>query len=243
MSEAAPIARIRPATWFRHALSLSELTGVLESRVQALTCAKDARAAFCQLQTAQLTHVTGLLDSGGFGPAGAWIERLELEHAHQYLRAADSWDHGDRGDAAPALTAMPWRAIFAHERGHNAIVADSLRLGTIVHLSYDLPLALASIGVTTTNHVDTQTAYMRLTEIYAMTTDAAVRVVTALNRRSHMPRHERPAITGAWQHELRAQAWDDAIALSSRDEHEREVAFKRIELAAMCEIRRLIAGT
>jgi hypothetical protein len=230
-----PISRIRPASWFRHALSLGELANLLESRVRALECAKDARASFCQLRTAQTGRVARLLESGGFSDAGAWIERLELEHTHQYLRAADSWDRGDG-----SLTAMPWRAIFAHERSR-ANVTDSLRLGAVAHLVYDLPLALARIGVETTEHVDTSAAYGQLTEVYAMTTDESVRAVTSPSLRAHSVRHEPPAISAASQRELRAQAWDDALALNSSDEREREVAFKRIELAAMCEIRRLIA--
>jgi hypothetical protein len=233
----APIARIKPASWFRHALSLSELLGLMATRVRALECARDGRAPFAQLRATQLGRVAGLLDSGGFGAAGAWIERLELEHAHQYLRALDSWDRGEH-----ALVSVPWRAIFAHERNRRADAAEALRTGTIAHLAYDLPLSLARIGVETTDLIDTATAYLRLTEIYAMTTDEAVGAVGAHLRRPYLARHQSPAITSAWQRELREQAWDDAAELTRGDEHAREVAFKRIELAAMCEIRRLLAN-
>jgi hypothetical protein len=137
---------------------------------------------------------------------------------------------------------MPWQAIFAHERGHRSDPASALRTGTIAHLAYDLPLALARTGVTTADHIDTAAAYNRLSEIYAATTDEAVGAVGMHLRRPYLARHEAPAITDAWQRELRAQAWDDAAELMRDDEHEREVAFRRIELAAMCEIRRLIGG-
>jgi hypothetical protein len=230
-----PIARIQPAPWFRHALSVDELVRLLESRVRALECARDSRAAFCALRHAQLDRIRGLLDSGGLGAAGAWVERLELEHVHQYLRAADSWDRGQ-----PALTAAPWRAIFAYERGHGASQALSMQIGTIAHLTYDLPLALARTGMATTDGVATAAAYRALSESYATMIDEAVRAVTARGRRGRGVRDEAP-ITDAWQRELRAQAWDDAVVLSLGGEREREVAFKRIELAAMCEIRRLIA--
>jgi hypothetical protein len=39
---------------------------------------------------------------------------------------------------------------------------------------------------------------------------------------------------------LREQAWDDARALTTRDERERHVTFTRIELAALCEARRVL---
>jgi hypothetical protein len=215
-------------------LSAGELVRLLETWVRALECARDGRAAFARLRWAQLRRVGGLLESGGFGDAGAWVERLELEHVHQYLRAADSWDRGE-----PSLTAMPWRAIFAHERSRDAYAVASLQTGAIAHLAYDLPLALARVGVTTADGADTALAYERLAGVYAMTTAEALREMAARGRRQH--RTERPAITGAWQRELRAQAWDDALALIDGNEREREVAFKRIELAAMCEIRRLVA--
>lgn len=230
-----PITRIRPASWFRHALGISELVSMLESRARALECARDGRAPFARLRSAQLGRVAGLLESGGFGASAAWVERLELEHVHQYLRAADSWDRGEA-----SLTAMPWRAIFAHERARDGYTAASLATGTIAHLAYDLPLALARVGAATVDGLDTALAYERLTGIYAMTTDEAVRAVSSGHKRGH---HQTTPVTAVWQQELRAQAWDDASSLVDGDERAREVAFKRIELAAMCEIRRLIAGT
>ena len=233
MPEIASITRIKPASWFRHALSIGDLADMLDTRARALECARDGRAPFARLRSAQLARIAGLLESGGFGAAGAWIERLELEHVHQYLRASDSWDRGDA-----SLTAMPWRAIFAHERARDGAAPAALQTATIAHVAYDLPLALARIGTRTTDSIDTAEAYARLTSVYAMTTAEALHAVVAHSR----SRRAAPTITGAWQHELRAQAWDDAVALIEGDERAREVAFTRIELAAMCEIRRLIAG-
>jgi uncharacterized protein DUF5995 len=232
------MARIQPAAWFRHALSLGELVETTESRARALECGRDGRAAFARLRAAQVGRVAGLLDAGGFGAAAAWIERLELEHGHRYLRAADGWDRGDLNQ-----TPTPWRAIFEHERGHRPDAAASLRTGTIAYLMFDLPLALARVGVTTADGVDTATAYAQLTEMYAVTTDEAVCAVSVHLRRPYLGYRRQPTVTDAWQRELRGQAWDDAAELLGGDQHEREVALRRIELAAMCEIRRLIGAS
>jgi hypothetical protein len=233
----APITRIRPATWFRHALSIQGLAEMLDTRARALDCGRDGRAPFARLRAAQMGRIAGLLESGGFGSAGAWIERLELEQTHHYLRASDSWDRGE-----PSLTTMPWRAIFAHERARDGDAEAALQAGTIAHLAYDLPLALARVGKTTTDGVDTAAAYARLSGIYVMTCDETVRAAMAGDRRAGHRGIAGAPITGAWHEELRSQAWDDAMSLIEGDEHAREVAFKRIELAAMCEIRRLMTG-
>jgi hypothetical protein len=229
----APIARIAPAPWFRHAASLRELEHLLESRVRALECGRDARAGFARLRRAQIAPVSALLDARGFGAAGAWVERLELAHAQQYLRAADSWDRGQQ-----ALTPPPWRAVFAHDRsrGAGAVVRVSVEASTIAHLVYDLPIAIARTGTAATHGVEPATAYEQLTQVYAATIDDAL-----LSAAGRGDRHQAPAITAAWQRELRAQAWEDAVALDEGDERAREVAFRRIELAAMCEVRRLLA--
>jgi hypothetical protein len=225
-----PIARISPAPWFRHAARLRELEDLLASRVRALECGHDARAPFVHLRRTQIARTCELLEAGRFGVAGAWIERLELEHAHQYLRAADSWDRGQQ-----ALAAAPWRVVFSHERARGVTARASLQASTIAHLMYDLPLAIARTGTTASSGARLADAYERLTEAYTLMNDAALRAATA-----RAGRREAPAITAAWQRELRAQAWDDAVALDEGDDRARDVAFKRMELAALCEIRRLV---
>jgi hypothetical protein len=239
MTDIAPIARIQSSRWFKHALSVAQLVGLLEVRLRALECARDARAVFCFARLLQLRQTCGLLESDAFGADEAWVERLEIEHVHQYLRAADSWDRADL-----PLTAAPWRLIFARERQGDTEIGESLRIGTIAHLAYDLPLALARIGAASAAPSATERAYGRLTEIYAMTTADAMREVMArydrkrAGNRQSRARLGEPTITDAWQRELREQAWDDAAALIESGEDGRHIAFTRIELATMCEIRR-----
>ncbi len=235
MTDLASIARIQPARWFKHALSAGQLVDLLEARLRTLECAKDARAVFCSVRLAQFRHIHGLMETDAFGAGGAWIERLEIEHVHQYLRAADSWDRSDL-----ALTAAPWRLIFAREHQGGTSAGESLRVGAIAHLAYDLPLALARIGSTSLPGGEVERSYAQLTQIYAATTEEAVR--GALTRYARPSRlrfgQNQSAITGAWQRELRAQAWDDAADLIDADDDGLHVTFTRIELAAMCEIRR-----
>jgi hypothetical protein len=239
VSESPPIAQIRPARWFKHALSIGELVAMLDARLRAFECAKDVRAAFCRARLAQLRHAAGLLDAGAFVASAAWVERLEIEHVHAYLRAADSWDRRDL-----SLTAAPWRLVFAREHQGHTNAAESLRAGTNAHLAYDLPLALARIGTTTVDRTDTAAAYEKLTRVYAQTTAGAVH--ETMNRYGRAPRlrfgRRQDAISGVWQRELRAQAWDDAVALIDAADDAQQTAFTRIELAAVCEIKRA-AGT
>lgn len=236
LTEPPLIALIRPARWFKHALSIGDLCALLGSRLRALECARDARAPFCAARLAALRHVERLLETRAFGGAEAWVERLEIEHVHQYLRAADSWDRGD-----VSLTPAPWRAIFVRERQRQATVAQSLRAGTTAHLAYDLPLALARIGTHTLERGDAGASYGRLTRVYVSTAAEALLEAVSRNGRARMPGlgHPRRGVPAAWQRELRAQAWDDAASLADPEEHAREVAFGRIELGAVCEIGRV----
>jgi hypothetical protein len=231
------IARIPSARWFRHALSLNDMLVLLQSRARALECARDGRAPFVRLRLSQLRSVYDRLEAGAFGRGAAWVERLELEHVHQYLRSDDAWDRGEHG-----LTAAPWRAIFSHLRC-GADPAQVLRTAGVVHLIYDLPLAISRTGLGTLSESEAVLTFNDLTELYARPTSDSVRVIIRDTRADARTNHDEPSglprgLHGtSWQRALREQAWDDALALGSGGERERRVAFTRIELAAMCEVR------
>ena len=136
-NEAKPARILRhaaaPARWFTHAADIAELVTVFERRVDALMAARDARAAFCGAYGRYLAGVREAIASGAVGEGAGWVERLELEHAHQYLRAMDAWDRGDA-----CLTPAPWRLVFSIDRHQTPSVAEALRMGALVHLAYDL---------------------------------------------------------------------------------------------------------
>jgi len=156
--------------------------------------------------------------------------RLEIEHVHAYLRADDAWGRGQA-----ALTPAPWRAVFAYGRRDSGS-APLFAAATIAHLSYDLPLALARTG----SGAQVNRAFEQLMQIYVE--DGGVG--GALNVQRMLRRHaeEHGYVTAEWQRQLRGQAWDDAIDLMDDDEHVRTVSFTRIELAAVCEVRRALKG-
>jgi hypothetical protein len=227
MAEPTPIARISPAKWFRHALSVDDLLRLLETRARALECARDARAPFARRRAADLARVRAALDQGLFGAMSAWVERVEIEHAHQYLRNDDAWDRDDR-----STIAAPWLAAFSHarQRGRGELLFEA---ASLVHLIYDLPLAIARIGFGP-SFGKSALAYDAMTSLYAgASPERGAQVQLPDCRTGGGP-------AASWQRVLREQAWDDARALTMRDERERHVTFTRIELAALCEARRVL---
>jgi hypothetical protein len=228
MAEPTPFVRIRPAPWFVHALSFADLVRLLERRLRTLECGRDARAVFVRVRLAQLREVHAAFEAGRFGTDAAWVERLEIEHAHAYLRADDAWGRGQ-----VALTPAPWRAIFV-QCGRHGNDSAILAAATIAHLSYDLPLAVARAG----GEAQMASAFERVTRIYVDQWPAAA--VSTVNR--GLSHRAAVRVTSDWQRELRGQAWDDAVDLTDDDEHVRSVAFTRIELAAVCEVRRALQG-
>jgi hypothetical protein len=228
MAEPTPFVRIRPAPWFVHALSFADLVRLLERRLRALECGRDARAAFVRVRLAQLREVHAAFEAWRFGTDAAWVERLEIEHVHAFLRADDAWGRGQ-----VALTPEPWRAIFV-QCGRHGNDSAILAAATIAHLSYDLPLAIARAG----GESRMGSAFEYVTSMYIESWAGAA----ALNAKRAPQRDAHVYATADWQRELRGQAWDDAADLTDEDEHVRSVAFTRIELAAVCEVRRAMQG-
>jgi hypothetical protein len=228
MAEPTPITRISPATWFRHALSIDDLLRLMDGRARALECGRDDRAPFTRRRLADLHRVRDALDGGVFGAMSGWVERVEIEHVHQYLRSDDGWDRNER-----STVAAPWQAVFAHARrgrGHQMLEAASL-----VHLVYDLPLALARIGFGS-SFGKAALAFDALTAVHAGAQEFAGETPFP----GISPAGRISTDRASWQRVLREQAWDDARALATRDERERQVTFTRIELAALCEARRVL---
>lgn len=223
MPDPISIARIPPAKWLRPALSIAGLSRMVEGRSRALECARDGRAPFLNARLRQLELVHTALDGGKFGAASGWVERLELEHVQAYLGCDDAWDRRE-----PTGAAAPWQGVF-RGIGERATADAVFDAASIVHLMYDLPLALARVGFGV-SFGKTALAYDALTAIYA---DAPC---PSVGRRLG-----EPVDLSRWQRVLREQAWDDARALSTRDERERKVTFTRIEVAALCEVRRILA--
>ena len=162
---AEQITRITPARWFRHALSIDDLLRLMEGRARALECARDCRAPFVRQRADGVNRVSEALQGAGFGEMSGWIERVEIEHVHQYLRNDDAWDRGDR-----SMTAAPWQAVFSHARKH-ARPEQVHEAASLVHLMYDLPLALVPIGFGS-SFGKAALAFDALTAIYADSTSS-----------------------------------------------------------------------
>lgn len=232
--QAPGIARIRPARWFRHALSARDLAATLETRAAALESARDGRAPFCRLRAKQAAMVRDLIEHGAFGAAAAWVERLEIQRTHGYLRALESWDRGDL-----ALTPAPWRAVFALHRQRDIDVPLSLTLSAHVHEDYDLPLALTRVGDAAGG--DTLAAFATLGELHASAIDRFQRdllrrYVPGVRTVGTLP------IAAATMRERWSHAWLDAQEIAGTDDDARvNAAFARIETAALAAIRHTMA--
>jgi hypothetical protein len=104
----------------------------------------------------------------------------------------------------------------------------------LVHLAYDLPIVLARVGASACSALQTARTFDQLTTLYA---DSSPEPWASGNGR------QRDCFwKSEWQRPLREQAWEDAQSLNSSEERERSVAFTRIELAAMCEVRSIFGG-
>lgn len=118
-----------------------------------MECAHDARAAYVRLYAANIDRLRRNIDRIDAAQA-AWIEQVMLAHAHRYLGAVASWDSGDS-----ALLAEPWRAAFALARGttDTRVVTE---LSAAVHVSYELPLALARVPLPASERGHAREAYL-----------------------------------------------------------------------------------
>lgn len=232
--QASSIARIRPARWFRHALSARDLAATLETRCAAMESARDGRAAFCRLRAKQAELARDLIEHGAFRAAAAWVERLEIQRTHGYLRALESWDRGDL-----ALTPAPWRAVFALHRQRDIEAPLSLALSAQVHEAYDLPLALTRMGDAAGG--DTLAAFAMLGEFHASAIerferDVLRRYVPGARTVGTLP------IASATMRERWSNAWLDAEEIAGTSDDARiNATFVRIETAALAAIRRTMA--
>ena len=232
--QAPGIARIRPARWFRHALSARDLAATLETRSAAMDSARDGRAAFCRLRAKQAALARDLIEHGAFGAAAAWVERLEVQRTHGYLRALESWDRGDL-----ALTPAPWRAVFALHRQREIEAPLSLALSAHVHEAYDLPMALARVGDATGG--DTLAAFATLGELHASAIDRFQQDVLKRYAARSLSGGALP-IASATMRERWGEAWLDAQEIAGTGDDARvNAAFARIETAALAAIRRSMA--
>jgi len=133
------VIRIRPAVRAERAASSESLAPVFLEMARRMECAHDARAAYARAYAERLTRLAGRL-SAEDARCREWLQSIVVEHAHRYLRALESWDSGDA-----ALTPAPWRAVFALARRR---APKTIRpLCERVHLSFDLPLAVARVAL------------------------------------------------------------------------------------------------
>jgi len=228
-----PDARIRPAAWFMHAANLEALSAMLHGRADAMMAARDARAVFCGAYARYIDGVRRDIERGVFGEGAGWIERLELEHAHQYLRALDAWDLGDN-----CITPSPWRLVFAILRHQPPTAADALRMCLTVHLQYDLPLVLARTPVEAERPACVGAAYRTATKLSSRSARALAAWTSSFEPRWFARRLLR--VSGREIRSMREQAWADGAALLDTDDaNSRGALVSSIEQRIMRGMREL----
>lgn len=216
----------------RRIRDLAELVDVLTARVARLDAAADHRAAFCRAYAMHAACLRRASAADAFGSAAAWVERLEIEAATRYLRALDAWDRGDMF-ATPA----PWRAAFAMSHHGDTSPADSVRLGVYALACYELPLAIARIGLDDGERAAAEAAFARVSALLAANVGAIGEALArylpqsaALGRGSAGSR----AVAAEWLGLLRHRAWLDGFALlDAWDADARAAVFARIEREAL----------
>jgi hypothetical protein len=198
----------------------AELLDVLTARLHRLDAAHDRRSTFCRAYTQYVAAVRALASSGRLAAAAGWTERLEVDFACQYLRALDGWDRRDFSG-----TPAPWRAAFAQSRYGDLSPLDDLRLSVYAHVSYDLPISLARVGLSPKHRTAREAAYRALTPIAAHCLLGGEAASNA------------GPMAGEWIAVLRRRAWADAVALyDAEDDEHRTALFTRIERDAMTSL-------
>lgn len=137
MSALAPLTRIQPTRWYSPVSSIAGINSTLETRVRALECARDARAAFCRVYRDRIRRIDS--QEGDARPRSH--EQLEVDLAQTYLIALQRWDAREISSIS-----APWRAVFAHGRNEASDDAMAARIATVAQLALDLPLAIARLS-------------------------------------------------------------------------------------------------
>lgn len=184
-------------------------------------------------------YVRRLREEVASGSLGAedWIEQLQTDLAHQYLRALRSWTEGELG-----TTPAPWRMVFAAQRQRLMSGGGSLRASICAHIGYDMPIALARVGPGMRQQLDAREgAFERYGEHFAVAAPAIARAALAGDEL----RFDRPLAGGegvrAWLTSLWRGAWLNGLRLAESDQpDDRMPIFADIERAALRELAALV---
>ena len=220
------------SAWRDRIRDVAELVDVLTARVARLDAAGDHRAPFCRAYAMHASCLRRAAAAGAFGTAAAWVERLEIEAATRYLRALDAWDRGDMF-ATPA----PWRAAFAMSRYGDTSPADCVRLGVYALICYELPRAIARIGLDEGERAAAEAAFARVSALLAANVGAMGEALAMYVPRSAVLGRGSagsPAVAAEWLGLFRHRAWLDGFALlDAVDADARATASARIEREAL----------
>jgi hypothetical protein len=184
-------------------------------------------------------YVRHLRDEVAAGSLGAedWIEQIQTDLAHQYLRAVRSWADGDLG-----TTPAPWRMVFAAQRQRLMSGGGSLRASICAHVGYDMPIALARVGPGVKQQMDVREAAF---ERYGEHLAAAAPAIARAALRGDELRLGRTLADAegvrAWLMSLWRSAWLDGRRLAESDQpDDRMPIFARMERTVLRELAALV---
>lgn len=216
-------------------------SGDLAALERALATASESAAAedggrFLVAYRRYVRHLREEVASGSLG-AEDWIEKLQTDLAHQYLRALRSWADGDLG-----TTPAPWRVVFAAQRQRLLGATGSLRACVCAHVGYDMPIALARVGPGLKQQLDVRAAaFARYGDHFvavapAIASMAAVRGAGRFRLAAHSDDRAREWLAALWRN-----AWRDGLRLAESDQpDDRMPVFAGIERASLRELAALV---
>lgn len=177
----------------------------------------------------------------GFFQDTEFVNHEDTVFAQFYFHAADAWARGDMAHVPPA-----WRVAFASAQARNVSTLGDMLLGMSAHINRDLPIVLATIGLTDPmTGLSRKPDHDRVNEFLArVVVDPDVQASWDPNFTSGVPGVPTGAALVAAIQTWREMAWRHAELLVSATTPEQEAAvIAEIELYAYTQALAMQAAT
>lgn len=120
----------------------------MSRRLEALLATCDHNAVFALTYFRLTESLLDAIETAGFDDP-QWLRRLDAAFAQLYFNARDAWTSGRRDEVA-----RPWRDAFSASDASLLSGIGDLFLHTNAHITHDLPIVLAMIGVDDSRDAD-----------------------------------------------------------------------------------------
>ncbi len=189
---------------------------------------RDNRAVFVCSYRAITARLKQAVDDAEFED-NEWMEALDVQFAQEYFDAVEAWESGE--GHLPEC----WRLAFElSERGRTTVTQDLL-LGMNAHISHDLAIALAKVGIGSAERESRKRDHDRVNELLAAMIDTvqdevARRYSAILRLLDGIIGRDDEKLTDGGIRAARADAWACAVELvDASDAAESERLRRRLE--------------